>query len=506
MKKVAIIGAGPAGLTCAKQALQRDLEVTVFESQAHLGGIWNKYGRGAYPSVQMQSSRMSFHFSDYAPGDDISDFPSRDEVYDYLFNYASHFDVLSRIRFQTSVVNVEKEADQWQVTYLQGDQQNSQLFDYIMIANGELWHSNIAEDRPENPSYVLKTAKDYQGVESIPGKRVLVVGGGVSGADIAAELSEYRQVDWSVRTKRLFLPRKIGTAYNDELFSYIGRIAAQEMPYNEFLAYLTQRIPEYMAQYQKSGLVPSDTVNNAIHVNDRIVPAVAAGHVKVQPAFECLTSKGVQFVDGSEAEYDEVIFCTGYANPDYSFIADFDATDLYEHYIYHHNPTLAIINTPVRTEAFGTACPFFEMIGHYALDVFTNKTKLPSSTEMSSWCSEHLKQPGHRYYYDCWLETIRLGLMTGAIASPTENFTKFWNLVSGSVSPSKLVETEADTSDSFLDLGLDLSSLKSRLIKSLPTEVQNGLVAQGVISEGDLMSVETLPAIDANLSYPKPKL
>ena len=555
-KRIGIIGAGPAGLTSAKQGLAQGFDVIVYEKQSHLGGIWNKFGKGAYQSVRMQSSKLSFHFSDYPPKNSISDFPTRNEVYDYLVSYADHFNISTNIRYNTAVIQVEKKAGCWHMTSesIDNKKHTTEIFDIVMVASGELWDPNLpkdfsitstkktptketsveeilVEEKPVKEKPVkekrtgYRTAKEYNTPEEFKGKRVLVVGGGVSGADIAAELSNHATVDWSIRTPRLFLPRIIGSAYNDELFSYIGRIASQEMLYEDFLAYLDKHIPDYMAIYRQSGLLPSHTINNAIHVNDRIVPAVASGAITMRPPFAKITDIGVQFAHSKEENtkkgdnkeddknsiqtYDDVIFCTGYALPDYSFIKEFDATDLYEHFIYRKDPTLAVINTPIRTEAFGTACPYFEMIAHYALETALGYLPLPNDESMKQWCDENLKTKKPRCYYDCWLETIRLGLMANVIPHPTDDFKSYWNIVSQSVSPSFLQLNSAPSKKpSVIDKGVSLSQLQLRLLKSFSISELANLLEKNHIEQDILDNLPSClqSAINPQLLYEKPPL
>src|SRR4051812_17164383 len=103
--RIAVIGAGPSGLTGAKQALGAGHEVVGYERHDDVGGIWNPSARGAYASVRMQTSRMGFPFTDFPPGPG-ADFLSLAEVHDYLRAYAEHFGVLGVTRFASTVTEV----------------------------------------------------------------------------------------------------------------------------------------------------------------------------------------------------------------------------------------------------------------------------------------------------------------------------------------------------------------------------------------------------------------
>jgi cation diffusion facilitator CzcD-associated flavoprotein CzcO len=494
--RIAVIGAGLAGLTAAKQALGDGHDVTVYEALGDLGGIWNPNSGGAYESVRMQSSRMSFPFSDFPPPFD-DDFPTLVQLHGYLRDYAEHFGVLPRIRFDHPVTDVTKVDGRWSVTAGRHGRSVTASFDAVMVANGELWHPRMPVDLPDpRTNVVVYSAKEYRRPSQFAGKRVLVVGGGVSGADISAELvGVAASVDWSVRHRALFLPRDCAGTYNDALFSYIGRVAVEEMPYGDWLAFLDRLMPEYMADYRATGLLPEHGFHHAVHVNEKIIPRVRAGEVRVRPAFDLFADDGaVVFADRSLEDYDVVLFCLGYAMPDYSFITGFRREDLYEHHFYRFDPTLAVVNTPVDTDAFGTACPYFEAIAAWVLAVYAGKVQLPDADTRAAWCAEHMSRLDDRRHFDCWLETIRIGLASGALPDPAVQFTDYWNIVASIVSPANLRPNAATFQPARYDDLFDLSELRLRVLAALTRRDRDRLVSSGQITVDDAARAAAIPA------------
>jgi len=140
--RIAVIGAGPAGLTAAKQALARGHSVAIFEKHADIGGIWNPASGGAYQSVRMQTSAQCFPFSDYAPSS-ISEFPNVAEVHAYLHGYSDYFDVSQHIRYEEVVTEVKKSLNEWLITSSHKGNSKTELVDRVIIANGELWVPKI---------------------------------------------------------------------------------------------------------------------------------------------------------------------------------------------------------------------------------------------------------------------------------------------------------------------------------------------------------------------------
>ncbi|WP_189863018.1 flavin-containing monooxygenase [Streptomyces poonensis] len=498
--RLAVIGAGPAGLTCVKQALADGHDVVCYEKHQDLGGIWNPAAGGAYAGVRMQSSRMSMPFSDHPPGF-AADFPEQHEVQAYLHAYADEFGLLDAVRFGHEVVRVAKEDGRWRVTARSGGVTGSEDVDAVLVANGELWRPRLPDGGLPSAGTGVRvlTAPEYRGPEEFAGQRVLVVGGGVSGADIAADLAPHAaRVDWSVRRRQLFLPRDIGGAYNDALFSYAGRVAVEEVPYAEYLDWLTEWTPEYMAMYRATGLLPEAGFHGAVHVNEKIVPAVHGGGVHPVAAFARFGDDGrAVLADGTDGRYDAVVLCLGYEPPDYGFLqvpGGLRREDLYEHHFWRHDPTLAVVNTPVDTEAFGTACPYFEAIGGWVLSVLGGKAALPGPDERAEWCARHMSALHDRRYLDCWLETIRYGLLSGTLPDPAVHFRAYWTLVSSQVDPANLRPGKARPLPAVHDGRLDLDAVRHRVLAALPAGTRERLLARGEIDAADAAAAARVPA------------
>lgn len=209
--RIAVVGAGPAGLTSARQALAQGHGVTVYEKHAAAGGVWSPGSGGACPSVRMQSSRMSFPFSGFPPlaADDLR---SLHQVHEYLASYAAAFGVPGVTRLRHRAVRVaRKDGGDCQATACPAGNPGAAAtedYDAVLVAQGELWRPR----RPSGPPLAgirALTAKDYRVPEVFRGQRGLVVGGGVSGADIASATSGHAAaVDRPVRRRALFLPRQ----------------------------------------------------------------------------------------------------------------------------------------------------------------------------------------------------------------------------------------------------------------------------------------------------------
>ncbi|KAL2939262.1 putative flavin-containing monooxygenase 1 [Bienertia sinuspersici] len=100
--KIAIIGAGISGIAAAKQLAK--YEPMVFEASDSIGGVWK---HASYNSTKLQTPRCDYEFSDFPwPNRDDTSFPSHDEIVQYLHSYATHFDVLKFVKFNSKVVGL----------------------------------------------------------------------------------------------------------------------------------------------------------------------------------------------------------------------------------------------------------------------------------------------------------------------------------------------------------------------------------------------------------------
>lgn len=494
--RIAVIGAGAAGLTCAKQALADGHDVVAYERHDELGGIWNPDAGGAYAGVRMQSSRMSMPFSDHPP-DFTTAFPTQAEVHRYLRGYAERFRLREVIRFGRPVTEVVRDKDAWRVTAGAAGAAQHERFDAVMVASGELWTPRRPPGIPAPDTGVrVLTSQEFASPDAFRGERVLVVGGGVSGADIASALSTSAdRVDWSVRRRALFLPRAADGVFNDALFSYAGRLAVEELPYAAYLDRLAAWAPDYMRMYRATGLLPTGGPHGAVHINDTIVPRVYEGRVRPVAAFAAFDpgDGSVRFTDGSRRRYDSVVLCLGYEPPDYGFLPGLRREDLYEHHFHRHDPTLAIVNTPVDTEAFGTACPYFETIAAWVLGVLSGKTALPGAAERAAWCERHMAALHRRRYLDCWLETVRIGLLAGVLPDPATDFSGYWTLVSSQVAPAHLRPETRRYVAAAHDAGLDLDAVRHRVLAALAPATRKRLRQAGQIDDADMLAAGRVP-------------
>ena len=188
--KVAIIGAGPSGLTAIKACLEEGLYPVCLEQKNRLGGLWYYEDKGyysVYASVAINTSKEMSCFSDFPAPRSFPPFMHNKIYLEYLERYASWFDLKKHIRFNTRVKKVTKalnheETGMWQVCSQEIASEDNvvskvELFDAVMVCNGH--HSEPSwPDIPGMNSFsgLMIHSRFYKDHKPFEGKKVLVVG------------------------------------------------------------------------------------------------------------------------------------------------------------------------------------------------------------------------------------------------------------------------------------------------------------------------------------------
>ncbi len=310
----AIIGAGPAGLATAKNFREQGLDVEILEREDDVGGNWY-FGRPASSvchSTHMISSKRMSQFADFPMPKEYPPYPSHQQALAYLRDYARHFGLYEVTRFQTEVRRVELAAntsdERWQVTLSDGE---TRSYAGVVVANGHHSQPSWPEFTGEFGGQLLH-ARDYKTPDQIRGKRVLVIGGGNSGCDLAVEAAAHGSGSFlSLRRGYHFLPKFL---FGGPLDAGGELLSRWHVP-----AWLKQRLTAWLVSIavgrpERYGLPKPDHRLFETHpiVNSQLLYAVGHGHVQIRPAVERLKGDCVRFVDGREEQIDIILCATGY--------------------------------------------------------------------------------------------------------------------------------------------------------------------------------------------------
>ena len=316
--KIAVIGAGPMGLAAAKLMSELDIPFQGFELHSNVGGLWDITAPRStmYESAHLISSKRMTEFADFPMRDDIADYPSHRDLRQYFNDFADHFDLRRHYHFNAEVTScTPMDGGGWTVKWRQGDTDHSATFAGVMIANGTLSTPNIPTFKGQFNGTIMHAAQ-YKTATQFAGKRVLIVGAGNSGCDIAIDAVHHGQsCDISMRRGYYFVPKYVFGRPADTLGGAI------KLP-----MWLKRHVDGTILKWfvgdpQKYGFPKPDYALYESHpvVNSLVIHHAGHGDLKVRPDIDHLVGDTVHFADGSKADYDLILTATGYLL-DYPFI------------------------------------------------------------------------------------------------------------------------------------------------------------------------------------------
>ncbi|KAJ9604724.1 monooxygenase [Cladophialophora chaetospira] len=384
ISRIAIIGAGPVGVSCAKYLVAEKAfsTIDIYEQRDRVGGIWNlsepvrskripipqidpRYGHdqnGAvsetldfesplYDYLETNIPKQLMAFSDKPFPEDEPLFPSHQAVLRYLEQYAE--DVRHSIRFSTAVKNVRPASDasgkdKWDLTAetLTTKETVKERYDAIVIANGHYtipYVPDIKGVKEWNSTYpgVILHSKAYRRPEDFQENKVIVIGNSASGLDIAVQLGKHARfpVLLSSRSASAFGTLPAG-GYREDVDEIV-----------EFLQ-------------------PQENVQRAVRFK--------SGRI--------------------EKDVDAVIFATGYfySYPFLSKVFPSVVTDglrargTFEHLFSIDHPTLAFPVINLKVIPF----PLSQNQAAVVARVWSRRLQLPSTSEMRDWEQEVIQERG----------------------------------------------------------------------------------------------------------------
>ncbi|KAK1420135.1 hypothetical protein QVD17_21486 [Tagetes erecta] len=358
--KVAVIGAGVAGLTAARELQRESLQVVVFEKSNQLGGTWAYDPRvesdllgvdpkrdvvhsSLYKSLKTNLPRELMSFTDFKFGEKVySDprlFPGHEEVLMFLKDFASHFELTKLIRFNTMVTRVEVVDSAGIPEFVVESNTNGvnsvEVFDAVVICNGRNTQPLLPTDIPGIETWSRKQmhSHNYRVPEPFRDQIVVVIGSGPSGVDISKEIAMVaKEVHISSRSSLV----KLGK---------------------------------------------SDKFNNMWH----------------HPEIKCISKDGlIMFEDGFSIDADVILHCTGYKfhvpflkSSSIVSVEDKRIGPLYKHVFPPQlAPRLSFVGLPEHNFAF----LIIECQSRWIAHALSNKVSLPSEDEMLSEVVKHYEE------------------------------------------------------------------------------------------------------------------
>ncbi|XP_062989528.1 flavin-containing monooxygenase 3 [Elgaria multicarinata webbii] len=405
VQRVAVIGAGVSGLATIKCCLEEGLEPTCFEKSDDIGGLWRftesaEEGRASiYQSVFTNSCKEMMCYPDFPFPDDFPNYMHNTKLQEYLQMFAKNFDLVKYIQFKTVVNHIKKHPDfpvtgQWDVIIEKDGKVESVVFDAVMICSGHHVYPNIpVKSFPglEKFKGSVFHSRDYKGPEKFKGKKVLVIGLGNSGCDIATELSNTAsQVYLSSRSGSWVMPRvwEQGYPWDMLIVTRFETFLKNALP-TAISDWLYVKKMNRWFKHENYGVMPVNrTLRKEPVFNDELPSRIMYGTVVVKPNIKEFTETSAIFEDGTMQEsLDHIIFATGYSYA-YPFVDDESIikcrnnnVTLYKSILPPEleKPTMAVIGL---VQSLGAAIPTAELQARWFIRVYKGLCKLPSKNSM----------------------------------------------------------------------------------------------------------------------------
>ena len=430
LPRACVIGAGSCGIAAAKALYEARIPFDCFEAGPVVGGLWvldNPNGlSGAYRTLEMNTSGPRMSYSDFPLGDE--DYPPHEAVREYFDRYVDHFGFRETITFETKVEHVRRRDDGvWEVEISgQGAAggRETREYDAVVVANGHHWDPRWPEPPfPGEFAGVQMHSHDYRDPGIFVGKRVVVVGGGNSGMDIARDAGGVAEAAFLSLRRGVHVLRK--------------RLGRRRTPIDQTLAPpwlpwpLKQKGFELIRR--RSGDIsdygfpePDHRVGHAHPtVSDEIHDCLERGEVVAKPNIEELRGDRVLFKDGSEERVDVIVYCTGYRVSFPFFDEDFISAPGNDLRLFRRtfHPQIDGVYFLGLAQPLGALMPMAERQSTWIAELLTGRYRPPPKEEMEGDIARESEAHARRFYkskrhtmevdFDEWMRDARREIRRG---------------------------------------------------------------------------------------------
>jgi cation diffusion facilitator CzcD-associated flavoprotein CzcO len=336
-RRVAIIGAGLAGIATAKIFISDGFDVTVYEKEPDLGGVWTR--TRAYPGLRTNTAKKVYRYSDLAYPDDVKDYPGAEDVYAYLRSYAEKFGVLEKIQFSREINRIERLVKDGKTLFTVSVQDSGKAdspeeleFDFVVVCNGVFSTPKMPEvEGKENFKGSIRHTSNFIDVEIPRGKRVVIIGAGKSALDCAAFAATqashctllFRRTHWMLPRYNFGIPTDylLQSRFSESFLKYHTL-----NPLDKFMhgigKPLTRLFWTMQMRMMRGGLnmpdimVPEHKLPlglESLGMADEFFAQINAGKVEAkQDSIKSFSENGLVLESGEEIEADVVVFGTGW--------------------------------------------------------------------------------------------------------------------------------------------------------------------------------------------------
>ncbi|MGO4691219.1 flavin-containing monooxygenase [Glaciibacter sp. 2TAF33] len=279
---VLVVGGGQAGLAMGRELSERRLRFDIVDAGTEIGHVW----QSRWESLRMFTSGRYDNLPGLPFPADADAYPGKDDVVAYLQAYAAEFEM--PVRLNSTVTSLTRTDGAYIAHTAPGVIEPRQ----VVIATGPFQTPFTPPISAQLDGDVAQLhSAEYRKPEGLPPGRVLVVGGSNSGCQIALELSKTHTVDLSVGKRLPTIPQRP-----------LGR-----------------DVWSWATALRLDRVTASSRIGRRLSTRDQIIGVgprrLSRRHgVRLRPRATAGAGRSVSFANGITAEYDVVIWATGYTS------------------------------------------------------------------------------------------------------------------------------------------------------------------------------------------------
>ncbi len=303
-----IIGAGPAGLAVAGRLRHAGIDFTIIEKGHHLAERWHHH----YDRVHLHTIKKWSHLPHLPFPEDYPMYVPRKKLIAYFENYATQFNIQPQFGIEVKHIR-QVENSLWEVST---NKEKIHVHN-VIIATGLNRVPNMPkwEGMQEYAGTIVHSI-NYKNPDAYRGSRVLVVGMGNTGGEIALDLAEASIPTWlSVRGSVNIVPRDLNGRPVQETSKLLARLP---FGLGDWIGAKVQRL--YFGNLQKYGLKQSDKypavelreTGKTPMIDVGTIKAIKTGLIRVVGGVHHFIHDGVVLDNGNTLNCEHVIASTGY--------------------------------------------------------------------------------------------------------------------------------------------------------------------------------------------------
>ncbi|AJY76107.1 flavin-containing monooxygenase [Paenibacillus beijingensis] len=285
---VIVIGSGQAGLAAGYYLMKKGVSFVLLDKGSEAGEVW----RNRYDSLVLFTPRFYSSMPGMPLNGEPGSYAAKNEIAEYLKTYAEQFAL--PIHYDTEVLSLKKTANRFLVETNQGRYESKK----VIIATGPFQKPYIPSISAGLPKGIkqIHTAH-YRNEADLQDGSVLVIGAGNSGAQIAVELAQDRDVYLSVGHTIKYMPLML---LGKSIFWWFRELGVMKANLNSAMGKFISRQPDPIFGFDLKNMIRE-------------------GNIQLKARTKAVTGDSIMFEDNSLLQVQNIVWATGF-HSDYSWI------------------------------------------------------------------------------------------------------------------------------------------------------------------------------------------